>query len=183
MGVRFLVPPHHRLGNATYSKRTENANSLELHHYVGRPWLLLTTLPVCHQQWTISSSRQQSMRTTRSAKVGMKLNAKKWKLLKLNTKCRRSWQLHIPWRQCHQNRGSMADIKKRIAMAGKSFRWLHNIWKATDIGRNTKVALFKSLVLSILLYIWMWDLEANQDRGKEDSTLEDSKDKMAATYP
>lgn len=95
------------------------------------------------------------MRTTRSAKVGMKLNTKKWKLLKLNTKSRRSRQLHVPWRQCHQNSGSMADIKKRIAMAGVSFRRLHNIWKATDIGRNTKVALFKSLVLSILLYIWM----------------------------
>lgn len=49
----------------------------------------------------------------------------------------------------------MADIKKRIAMAGKSFRWLHNIWKATDIVRNTKVSLFKSLVHIVHIAVYM----------------------------
>lgn len=46
----------------------------------------------------------------------------------------------------------MADTRKRIAMAGTSFRRLDNIWKAMDIHRKTKVSLFKSLVLSVLLH-------------------------------
>lgn len=50
--------------------------------------------------------------------------------------------------------GCTADIKKRsrIAMDDTSFRRLVNIWKSTDISRKTKVFLFKSLFLSVLLY-------------------------------
>ena len=45
-----------------------------------------------------------------------------------------------------------ADVKKRIALASASFKRLSSIWQATDIGRKTKASLFKSLVLSVLLY-------------------------------
>lgn len=48
--------------------------------------------------------------------------------------------------------GSTADVKKRIALASTSFKRLSNIWQATDINRKTKASLFKSLVLSVLLY-------------------------------
>ena len=47
---------------------------------------------------------------------------------------------------------STADVKKRIALASASFKRLSSIWQATDIGRKTKASLFKSLVLSVLLY-------------------------------
>lgn len=67
--------------------------------------------------------------------------------------------------------GGTADIRKRIAMTSASFRRLDdNIWKALDIGWNTKISLFKSLVLSI--FVWMRDLEAHQDRGKEDRSFQ-----------
>lgn len=67
--------------------------------------------------------------------------------------------------------GGTADIRERIAMTNASFRRLDdNIWKASDIGWNTKISLFKSLVLSI--FVWMRDLEAHQDRGKEDRSFQ-----------
>lgn len=67
--------------------------------------------------------------------------------------------------------GGTADIRKRIAMTSASFRRLDdNIWKALDIGWNTKISLFKSLVLST--FVWMRDLEAHQDRGKEDRSFQ-----------
>lgn len=37
-------------------------------------------------------------------------------------------------------------------MPGASFRRLDNIWKVTNISRKVKVSLFKSLILSVLLY-------------------------------
>lgn len=39
--------------------------------------------------------------------------------------------------------GNTTDIRKRMTMAGASFRKLDNIWKAMIIGRKTKDSLFK----------------------------------------
>lgn len=46
--------------------------------------------------------------------------------------------------------GSTADI--RVTMAGTSFRRLENTWMAISIGINTVVSIFKSLILSVLVY-------------------------------
>ena len=48
--------------------------------------------------------------------------------------------------------GGTADVNKGIALARSSFRRLSNIWQSSDINRKTKASLFKSLVLSVLLY-------------------------------
>lgn len=61
----------------------------------------------------------------------------------------------------------MADTRKRIAMAGTSFRRLDNIWKAMDIHvrRKTKISLFKSLVLSVLLHgCETWKLTKTEEK-------------------
>lgn len=64
--------------------------------------------------------------------------------------------------------GGTADIKNRITMFGTSFRWLDNIWKAMDISRKTKVSLFKSLVLFVLLYrCETWKLTMTEEKRIE----------------
>ena len=98
-----------------------------------------------------------------SAKVGLKRNAKKCKVLKVNNKSEASLNV----RNCEveeknsftylganvtKDDGGITNIRKRIAMAGASFRRLNKIWKVTNISRKVKVSLFKSLVLSVLLY-------------------------------
>jgi len=64
--------------------------------------------------------------------------------------------------------GSTSDVRKRIAMANGSFRRLDSIWKATNIGRKTKVSILKSLVLSYLLYgCETWKLTLTEERRKD----------------
>ena len=46
----------------------------------------------------------------------------------------------------------LADIKKRIALASGQMKQLANIWNTSGITNRTKVILFKSLILSVLLY-------------------------------
>lgn len=98
-----------------------------------------------------------------SAKVGLKRNAKKCKVLKVNSK--REASLNVRNSEVEEvgsfrylganfitDSGDRTDIRKRIAMACASFRRLDNIWKVTNISREIKVSLFKSLVPSVLLY-------------------------------
>ena len=61
--------------------------------------------------------------------------------------------------------GSTADIKKRIGLASTTFKRLSSSWQATDIGRKTRVSLFKSLVLSVLLYgCETWKLTKREEK-------------------
>lgn len=46
---------------------------------------------------------------------------------------------------------SKADIRKRVKMAGASFRMLDNTWKATNISRETNLKVF--FVKSLILYV------------------------------
>ena len=48
--------------------------------------------------------------------------------------------------------GGATDVKMRIALANAQIKRLSNIWQASNISRKTKASLFKSLVLSVLLY-------------------------------
>ena len=46
-----------------------------------------------------------------------------------------------------------AEIKSRIVKASKTFGKLyHRVWKPQDISKNTKLAVYKACVLSVLLY-------------------------------
>ena len=44
------------------------------------------------------------------------------------------------------------EIKRRIGMAFTTFGKLNNVWKSKNISRDTKAALYKSLILTIMLY-------------------------------
>lgn len=48
--------------------------------------------------------------------------------------------------------GGTEDIKNRLNKARGAFYYLMKIWRAKNIGRNTKTKLFKTLVCPVLLY-------------------------------
>ena len=47
---------------------------------------------------------------------------------------------------------SDSDVLNRIGLASNAMRRLESIWKAKDIGPRTKVRVYSSIVLGVLLY-------------------------------
>ena len=61
--------------------------------------------------------------------------------------------------QIDEDGTSQKDVKRRIGLALGAMHTLHPIWRAQSISNQTKMALFKSLVLSFVLYAtetWTW---------------------------
>jgi len=98
-----------------------------------------------------------------AAKVGLKLNGQKCKAMKVNS--RNIDGLRVGDQEVEEvenftylganvtkDGGGTADVKKRVALASAQMKRLSNIWQMGDIDRKTKASLFKSLVLSVLLY-------------------------------
>ena len=54
--------------------------------------------------------------------------------------------------QIDEDGTSQNDVKRRIGLALGAMHTLHPIWRARNISNQTKIALYKSLVLSIVLY-------------------------------
>ena len=51
-----------------------------------------------------------------------------------------------------ENGSSTEDIKTRIQKAGTAFQRHNSIWASKDISKSTKIQLYQTLILSILLY-------------------------------
>ena len=94
-----------------------------------------------------------------AAKVGLKLNGQKCKTMKVNS--RSDDRLRVGGQEVEEvesftylgaNGGGTTDVKKREALAIAQMKRLSNIWQAGHIGRKTKASLFKTLVISVLLY-------------------------------
>ena len=47
---------------------------------------------------------------------------------------------------------SEPDVKRRISKVSQAFSMLKNIWKSKKLSRNTKIRIFRSNVVSVLLY-------------------------------
>ena len=127
-----------------------------------------------------STMKQLQTKTTKLAnnatKVGLKLNARKCRVMKANSKSED--KLKIGNNELEEvdsftylganvtnDGGGTADMKKRIALANMQMKKLANIWNANDINRKTKVSLFKSLVLSVLLYgCETWKMTLGEER-------------------
>ena len=145
-------------------KTTENART-------GIRWdftSLLEDLDFADDIALLSSSMNHiQQKTTKleenAEKVGLKLNSSKCKVMKANSKS--NDKLNVRQDEVEEvdkftylganvskDGGTTADIKRRIALASSQMKTLNNIWKATSISRRTKASLFKSLVLSVLLY-------------------------------
>ena len=114
-----------------------------------------------------------------AARVGLKLNGNKCKTLRSNSKREENLTagnsevenldtLTYLAANVTKDGGSTADIKRRTALASASFRRLNNIWRVTDLSRKTKASLFKSLVLSLLLYgCETWKLTRGEEEKLE----------------
>lgn len=98
-----------------------------------------------------------------SADVGLKINIGKTKALKIRTTNNSPFVIDntpIDFVDKFCYLGSMvssddsakSDIEYRIGKANGAFSQLRSIWKSTIISTKTKINLFKSNVLSVLLY-------------------------------
>lgn len=130
----------------------------------------------------LSSTMQHLQQKTRkleenAAMVGLKLNDKKCKIMKTNSKSEDKLQVQrndveevesftYLGAVVTQDGGGTADVKKRVALASGQFKKLAGIWKAGDISKKTKTSLFRSLVLSVLCYgCETWKLTKGEERA------------------
>ena len=97
------------------------------------------------------SHLQMQDRTTHlariSAQVGLKINKKKTKILRLNTTCERPIMLEGEGLEEVESFRYLGISKARAA-----FHILRNVWKSRVIGKTTKIRLFNTNVKSVLLY-------------------------------
>jgi hypothetical protein len=95
--------------------------------------------------------------------VGLRINIKKTKLMKIGTERRdsitvRGEPVDDVERFCYlgsvvtREGGTEADIKARLGKARQAFGRLTPIWKSSKYSRRTKIKIYSSCVLSVLLY-------------------------------
>ena len=137
----------------------------------GLRWTLCTTLEdtdYADDLALLSHTEDHMQEKTRKLEenarvVGLKINAKKTKLIYLNTE--RLSVIFVEGKQldtvdsfnylgsCIATEvGAERDIKVRIGKARSAFIRLGNIWKITAFSKKTKLKLYNSYVLYVLLY-------------------------------
>lgn len=142
----ILAPFDKRLGDAAYKEKRTRIRSNFMH----KTSTLRTSLLCCQPLWTISSTRQQSMKTTQPRSVwSLMLRTAKWWRSILRVKP--AWMSETETLRgvdsstymgsnVTKDGGGTADIRKRIAMAGASFWIQDNILKITKISRKIKLS-------------------------------------------
>ena len=119
----------------------------------------LALLAHTHQQMQDKSSKLE----TTAALLGLKINASKTKLMRINTK--NNSPINMDQNQLEEvttftylgsiiavDGGTEEDVSARIGKARTTFNMLHKIWKAKNISLKTKLQIFNSNVKSTLLY-------------------------------
>jgi Reverse transcriptase (RNA-dependent DNA polymerase)/Domain of unknown function (DUF6451) len=98
-----------------------------------------------------------------ASQVGLRINVGKTKLLRImnNAACRLSVgedyidevdEFTYLGSVMSKDGGADADVNARIRKAGQTFGMLFNIWRSPQLSQNLKIKIFKSNVLSVLLY-------------------------------
>ena len=137
----------------------------------GIQWKILTQLDELNFADDLAlmshSHRQMQDKTTDlvriSAKVWLKTNKKKTKILRLNTTCERPIMLEGEGLEevesfrylgsiVDTRGGTEVDVNTRISKARAAFHILRNVWKSRVIGKTMKIRLFNTYVKSVLLY-------------------------------
>lgn len=101
--------------------------------------------------------------TKYAAQVGLSINVSKTKIIRINTEapCNlfiNNEQIEEVEKFCYLGSyitgdgGAEEDVKSRIQKARQAFGMLNNIWRSTKYSKNLKLKIFKSNVLSVLLY-------------------------------
>ena len=98
-----------------------------------------------------------------AARVRLKINAKKSKVMRVNAKNDR--RIEINGEQVDKveefmylgalldkEGGTTQDIQHRLSKARQAFYGMRRIWDTSDFGRKTKVQFFKTIARSVLRY-------------------------------
>ena len=136
----------------------------------GIRWTLTTTLEDLDfaDDIALLSQKQQDIqnKTTRfsntAAKIGLKASTKKTKHMRMNSRIDTPVRMQEDIEEVTEftylgskmsaDGDTEVEIRTRITKASQAFASLKNIWKCRNISTNTKIRLFKSNVLSVLLY-------------------------------
>ena len=114
-----------------------------------------------------------------AGRVGLKMNPQKCKWMKVNSwnneglKVRESIveeadSFTYLGAQVTKDGEAALDIKKRTALVYASFNRLIKIWRARNISRKTKATLFKTLLLSVLLYgCETWKMTKGEEKNHQ----------------
>ena len=114
-----------------------------------------------HRHQDMQEKTEQLVST--AAMLGLKVNASKTKITKLNSRTEGKITLEgtdikeveefvYLGSKITTDGNSELDVNARIAKATGAFAALRTIWKSTKISTKTKVRIFKSNVLGVLLY-------------------------------
>ena len=129
----------------------------------------------------LSSTKQQIQdKTTRmvdeARRVGLRINIDKTKLMKINV--RNQEKITIGGRDIEEvdeftylgaivckEGGGMKDLRNRLSKARGAFVRLKRIWSSNNIYRRTKLRLYRTLVVPVLLYgCETWKLNKGDDK-------------------
>ena len=100
---------------------------------------------------------------TNAHMIGLNINRGKTKILRSNSKCTEPVMIENTrledvtefvylGSKITADGNSEEEINSRISKARRSFASLKNIWKSTKLKQNTKLRIFRSNVLGVLLY-------------------------------
>ena len=137
----------------------------------GIQWTLTSSLEdlVFADDISMLSSRHRDIQdksdrlTTLVSQLGMNIQVKKTKIMKMNTNNSEPVIInnqHIEevdeftylGSKVSTDRDSGKDVQARLAKANKAFGSLNAVWKSKQLRVKTKIRIFKSNVLSVLLY-------------------------------
>ena len=117
---------------------------------------------------TLSATKQQMQDKTRrmeeeGKRVGLKINTAKTKNMRINARNQEKIKIngqdieeteeftYLGATVCKEG-GGMKDLKNRLSKARGAFIKLKKIWSSKAISRRTKLRLYKTLVVPVLLY-------------------------------
>ena len=130
----------------------------------------------------ISSTKQQIQdETTRMNKqdrrMGLKINMKKTKAIRINARNQEMITIdghgieevdeftYLGATICKEG-GGMKDLQNRLSKARVAFVRLKKIWSSKNIPRRTKLRLYKTLVVPVLLYgCETWNMNKGDDKA------------------
>ena len=128
-------------------------------------------------------------RSSNSKITGLKINSEKTELLRLKTTSNEYVQVdehdiedeesfvHLG-AHISKSGGTEEDIKARLGKARAAYSKLDKIWKNSQFTYKTKIKMFKSNVISVLVYGWECWRMAKTDEKKLDAFLHKSLRRM-----
>ena len=130
----------------------------------------------------LSSTKQQIQdKTTRldeeARRVALKINGEKTKTMRINARNQENIIIngqdiedveefvYLGAKVCKEG-GGMKDLKNRLSKARGAFNKLKKIWISNNISRKTKLRLYKTLVVPVLLYgSETWKMNKGDDKA------------------